>query len=411
MLLLTSANPLTLAYTVLLVDSLLAYHWFVRQQPNLSIARLFLGIFTSGALALNAAGLGGGESSAGTILLGLALWLRLGLYPFFEITTAEKNPKNYNFLAYWSFSLVVGLYLAGQTQTTPLPAILRWLVVVVMLLHGLLSWLSPPAPAGRTTLFTRLVFTQALLSLLLFTPSPEISTAFALGLTLSLVALWATPQLGRIEPGNISKAWPYLAGLLATITLLGLPFWLTWPVWATFFTSFAADALKSIIVILALALAMSGLSRYWLNVWQGEQKPDQQPPYLIPTVAAIVAAVPFLIPGFAPFILTTLMQTGLPVVNSSDTALALVLIVVVAAGAVALGYFRTQLITRLNISSAELIKIFDLRWLLIWSEKLLSRLSKFVLRINVILEGQHYLGWALLTALVGSLIIALTHGA
>ena len=93
--------------------------------------------------------------------------------------------------------------------------------------------------------------------------------------------------------------------------------------------------------------------------------------------------------------------------NSDKISLTLIIITIITAGAIGLGYFRTQIITRFSMSPAVLIKIFDLQWMLVGIDKLLNQISKFVLRVNVIFEGQHYIGWALFTALVGSLIVIL----
>jgi len=394
-----SANRLMLAYTILLFDLLLAYHWLVHRQTNLSVTRLFLGILTTGVLMIS-------TEPGGATLLGLALWLRLGLYPFFEIRAAEKQVQNYNFLAYWSFSLAVGVYLVTQTLAAPLPGILRWLIILTMLLNGLLAWLFQADTEERRTLLTRSVFTHASLPLLLAAPSAEITAAYALGLTLSLATLWTTPRPGKIHANNLSKFWPYLAPLVATLTLIGLPFSLNWPIWAMFYpTSSASDMVKTIAVMLAMILAMSGLARYWLELRHNENNSDPQS-YLFPAIAAVVAAVPFLIPGLAPLILSSIIQTDFPS-NPDTLLLTLILVAITTAGAIGLGYFRTQIITRLNISPEAWIKIFDLQWLLIWTEKGLNQIGKLVLRVNVIFEGQHYFGWALFTALVGTLIVIL----
>jgi hypothetical protein len=397
MLLFVSANQLTLAYTVFLFDILLAYHWLVCKQANLSVAHLFLGIFTAGALMLTV-------EPASTTLVGLALWLRLGLYPFFEIRAVEKQVQNYNFLAYWSLSLAVGMYLVSQILTTPLPEILRWPIVITMLLSGLLAWLFETGPRERPTLLTRLIFTQASLLLLLVNASTDAGVAFALGLTLSLAALWITPQLGQINSNNLAKFWPYLAPLTATLTLIGLPYLLNWPVWATFYqASYSSEMIKPIFIMLAITLAMSGLARYWLKLWRGESTSNGQS-HLLPAIAAIIAAVPFLIPRAAPFIISAIMQTDLP---TNPDGIPLILITITTAGAIGLGYFREQIITYFTMSPAALTKIFALQWLLSWTEKALSQISKYVLRVNIILEGQHYMGWALVTALVGTLIVIL----
>ena len=48
-----------------------------------------------------------------------------------------------------------------------------------------------------------------------------------------------------------------------------------------------------------------------------------------------------------------------------------------------------------------------LQWLFRWSESGLNQLSKALLRVRVTLEGQHYLGWAVLATLVGVLVFLL----
>ena len=159
--------------------------------------------------------------------------------------------------------------------------------------------------------------------------------------------------------------------------------------------------------MMAVMLAMSSLTRYWLNLWYSESSAGESS-RLISAIAAIIAAVPFLIPGLAPLILSSIMKADtLSSPNPNEITYTLVLITITTLGAISLGYFRTQIITRFNVPATTLINISNLQWLLIWTEKLLSQTGKFVLRVNVILEGQHYIGWALFTALVGSLIIIL----
>jgi hypothetical protein len=117
--------------------------------------------------------------------------------------------------------------------------------------------------------------------------------------------------------------------------------------------------------------------------------------------------VPFLIPGLGPLILSTLTRTELPPANFEQTPRVLAVLIVTIVGGVGLGYFRSQIIARLKISSTGLADFAGLSWLLPWWAALLDGVGKFVLRIRVILEGQHYIGWALFTALVGVLIILL----
>jgi hypothetical protein len=128
---------------------------------------------------------------------------------------------------------------------------------------------------------------------------------------------------------------------------------------------------------------------------------------LISSAAGIVAMVPFLIPGLAPLVFSAIARAELPSVELAQSISTLVPIVVIVVGAVGLGYFRPQIIAWLKTSPAAWAEFLRLRWLLFWGDKSLSRASKFALRVNVILEGQHYMGWVLFTALVGTLIIIL----
>jgi hypothetical protein len=158
-----------------------------------------------------------------------------------------------------------------------------------------------------------------------------------------------------------------------------------------------------VLVMLADSLALSGLVSYWRLIWQGDEKGSLQ------AVAGAVIMVPFLIPGLAPFIFSSITQTQLPMDGSEPSAGLYVVMLVVMAGAGSLGYFRPQLMARLHLSppvEAEIRDLVEVIWY--WLETLLSWLGKFVLRVEVLLQGQHYMGWALATALVGVVIILLS---
>jgi hypothetical protein len=401
----------TLAYTVLIFDLLSAFYWLTRKHSDLSIGRLFLGILTASALTLQK----NPGVAPGTFLLGLALWLRLGLYPFIEITvierrasTTSKQQNDDNSLAYWSLSLAVGIYLAIRTTTGPLPEVVRWLVMITMLLNGLLAWLAQQ----RAATFIRLAFTLALPPLFIAPLSEDSITAYTMGLTLSLAALWVTPQLGRPQFPEISQSWPYLPAVAATFTLIGLPLSLSWLAWTVIYATLFSieNIIFTIITILALALALSGLVRYWLILWsEADSAPvkTHTSAQSLASAAAIVAAVPFLIPGLAPLILSVIMKTEWPAINLGQSTAALIIIAITVAGAIGLGHFRPQILNRVQVSPSTLAEWVQLGWLLHWLDKMLNQVGKMVLRVNVILEGQHYIGWALFTALVGGLIIIL----
>jgi hypothetical protein len=420
-----SADGLTQSYAILLFDILVALYWLNRGHGNLSTARLFLGIFTASALALTGSLIPIGRVGPGVFLLGLALWLRLGLYPFIEATVEEARasiasqptPPNSQ-LVYWGLSLAVGIYLFIRTLAGPLPEFVRWLAVITMLLNGLLVWLTgsraetPPTFARPHSLLARLMLTQALPILLLVGPLiKNVATAYALGLTLSVVALWVTPRLGKPRLTEVAWSWPYLPALTATFTIIGLPFCLNWPAWTVIYSALLSEnVVMMVLVILAETFALSGLVRYWLLLWRdnGDGSLNARPRMrLISSAAGIVAMVPFLIPGLAPLVFSAIARAELPSVELAHSISTLVPIVAIVVGAVGLGYFRPQIIAWLKTSPSAWAEFLRLRWLLFWGDKSLSRASKFALRVNVILEGQHYMGWVLFTALVGTLIIIL----
>jgi hypothetical protein len=268
-----------------------------------------------------------------------------------------------------------------------------------MLLSGLLTWLA----GQRSTLLLRLATTAALLVLLVGPLDREIATAYTFGLILSLVALWITPRLGRPQLTEQAWPWPYLPAVGASLTLAGLPWLLVWPARSGIYQSLFIYGNLVIVmgVVLAEALALSGLASYWLMNWPGSHPDDKQ------ATAAVVILTPFLIPGLAPFMLGIVTKTKLPAVDFVQPPGVFLAVAVVVAGAVGLGYFRPQLMRRLKISAATLVDWVNLSWLQPWSENSLSRGSKLVLRVEVFLQGQHYLGWALFTAVVGVLVILL----
>ncbi|MBN1995177.1 MAG: hypothetical protein JW953_20980 [Anaerolineae bacterium] len=404
-----SANNLTLNYAVLVFDLCLVYYWLTQGHYNLSAARLFLGILTASALTLTSSL---PNTTWGAFLLGLALWLRLGLYPFSEAAVAEKQANlknNSSMLVYWGLSLAVGIYLVAGSMAGSLPEIWRWLTLTTMLLNGLLAWLIEPSQGQRSLLLVRLILVQTLLPLLLAASlSKEVIGAYAVGLILSLAALWVTPSLGRPPFGReLWQWWPYTPALAATFTLVGMPLFLNWPAWIAIFS------LENLLLIggvmVAQTLALSGLARYWLGLL-GQNNANLSsvsltPGQLMASVAGVVAAVPFLIPGLGPLVLAALMHIEWPAANFTPATLATIVVSVIAAAA--LGYFRKNITDRLKIPVPPLAEFIQLRWLLRWAEKSLSGIGKLILRTNVILEGQHYLGWALFTALVGVIIVIL----
>jgi len=392
-----SANGLTLVYAVLGFDVLTMFYWLQRGHRELSIARIFLGLFTIAGLMLASLGPTPG-AGPGALWLGLALWLRLGLYPFIE-TNVHGRWQDYGTLAYLALSLVIGVYLAMRVLVQPQTGLMPWLFGLFMLLNGLLAWLSDEQP----DLLARLLLVGTAFLVLVAPLDQGATTAYSVGLMLSIVVLWITPHLGRPRLTEGAWSWPYLPAVAATLTLIGLPFSLGWLARTTLYHALLLrDNIPLLfLVILSESLALSGLVRYWLLLWQGDEQSERR------SMVGIVVMVPFLIPGLAPLILATLTRTNLPPANFQQEAAIVGALVVTILGGFGLGYFRPTLTSRLKIAPFLLADFARLGWLLPWWAAWLNWLGRFILRIRVILEGRHYMGWALFTALVGILIILL----
>jgi hypothetical protein len=190
----------------------------------------------------------------------------------------------------------------------------------------------------------------------------------------------------------------------ATISLVGVPLSLGWLVRVEFYRSlFGLDhPLLTVAALLAEALALSGLVRYWLILSKGSETNSRR------SMVGIIMMVPFLIPGLAPFTLAAITGTDLSLGRVETSFQTVLVIVLLLTGGLLLGYFRNRLVSRLNIPAELLIELIHLRWLVRWWQAFLGRIGKSTLRVRVILEGQHYIGWAVFIALIGALIILLS---
>ncbi len=410
-----SANGLTILYAVVAFDVVTAVVWISKGQHNIGVSRLFLGVFTGVALVLASLAPGDG-STLGRYALGVVLWLRLGLYPLVEFA-ANRRWRDDERLAYLVLSAGVGLFLVARSLHQPLPYPLMWLTVITMLLGGFLTWLvgsaendAPgvePTPGQlrelRTGLVTGLGLTLALLPLLAAPLDVRAATAFAVGLLLSLVALWATPALGRPQFSEGAWSWPYLPAVMSTATLVGVPLSLGWIFRAASYQSlFRVDSLPIMLVVaLAEALALSGLLLYWRWLVRGQEQNLRR------SMVGILAMVPFLTPGLGPFILFSIVSPGRPLFQTDATTFSMIVMVGVVAAAGALGYFKPQLQARLTFWPAIALEPETGRNALRWADDLFYLLSRLILRVQLVLEGQHYFAWAMVVALVGMIIILL----
>jgi hypothetical protein len=393
MLLFVAANGLTVGYAIFLFDLLTGLYWLKRGQTGLGVARLFLGVLVSSSLVLT-----GVSPTVGLGLFYLALWLRLGIFPVLE--GLNETSQGIGYLVYLVLSFITGIYLFIRILNTPPSLFFFWLILITMLVGGWLGWLAN----RRTAMLTQLVAVLGLLLLLVNPSAREIALACTVGFSLSLAALWIMPALGSPYVRESAWLWPYLPAAGATLTLAGMPYFLSWPLFPLIYGQLVETGGYTAVLAaaLALGLGLSGLVGYWREVWLGREANKMS------AAGAVVAMVPFLLPGLGLFIMTGITSNNPSLFASNLPASSYWFGVLALAAAGALGYFKLPILQYFNlpadtytIVAANHNQFYPVmaRWA-DWA-------GKQVLRVEVFLQGQHYLGWAILTALVGALIFIL----
>lgn len=407
-LLLSAANGLTLAHAVVAFDTVAAFFGLRLGHGYLAMGatRIFLGVLTAAAILVT-----GLATPYGLFLLGLALGWRLGVMPFLEAAALAGWPFKER-LVYQGLTLTVGAYLALRLVSEPLPELVRWFVIVLMLLAGLLAWLTSldrneteVAVQFRSKFLSWLVLTEALL-LLLAGPLPSgAGVALVVGLLLSWLTLSMTPLLGLLPGREQVWFWPYLPAALATLTLIGAPFSLGWWAKLSIYESLLSTSNLALVLLTLAAeiLAQSGLVRYWLTmVAQGHHRHSRR------LHIAVLAVLLLLMPGLAPISLFYLTGLEVSISRMPWSVAAVVVLVVVPVVATVIGYQRQTRLARLELPGSWLDRYAYLAWLPGMEQQWFDRVSRGILRWRVITEGQHYLGWTIFTALMGALIILLS---
>ncbi|MDM8528453.1 hypothetical protein QUF58_09610 [Anaerolineales bacterium HSG24] len=413
-----STSPLALSYAVILFDLWAAFYWFRQRQTDLGIARLFLTGLT--VLSLILIMIQPSDPLAVYLLTG-TIWLRLILYPLFELHGRQASDDGE--VIYFGISVMVGLYLALNLLNQPLPASIRWLTIAILLLNGIIIWLSAISDQTINKLsLIRIVVPLGGLTLLIV-PATLKLTIYALMLPLALAVLWITANLGRVS----SQRLRYLPGAVATISLIGLPSTFGWlvlpPIYEMTSSNWGVPTLIGI--ILCLGLSFSYLVTYWQTLWfaplnnetedvaeneaENEDETESTPAdtELISNMAigAIFISMIPLLPLIGQLGLSRLTGLTVPslIIPTTETLVAVGLFWLLAAGA---GYYRLDIVYRLNIPVETLNQILTGGWLT-WLLSPLGRLDKFTLQLQVILEGKHYMAWVFFIALVGGLTFLL----
>jgi len=400
-LVLLSANTLTLAYALFIFNLVATFFWWQQGDISVGLGRLFLGTFTaiSFGLAFTVP-----NNALLIYLVASVVWLQVVFYPMFEVIYLQIHTARYQAvtpLLYFVATLMVSLYTTQMVIQTPLPLIFQGATLIAILLTGLVIWLF--TTTDDTTISQNLIrlISMPPMVLLLVLPIETITlTMLMVGLSLSLTALWLTASMGPLNGG---KVWPYLPAMLATLTVLGLPTTLGWQTLTYIYHQlFASQTMLTIsLVLIAQGLAFSGLFSYWQATWHGETK---QTPFSIG--ATFIALIPFLLPVGGSYIILAIAQIEgvlLPLQQPINLFVALGITWLIGGG---LAYYQTDIISRAPLlpalfyplatpqGGAYLFRAWDY-------------IGKVMLRVQVVLEGRHYLGWTFLIALMGALIILL----
>jgi hypothetical protein len=221
---------------------------------------------------------------------------------------------------------------------------------------------------------------------------------------------------------------------LATASLLGVPFTLGWlGRGALYQATWEVGVLVTLaVVVVAEGAALSILYLYWQRLLrsepgkvehavtpsdQGSQEMSQGEHISMEqgseiefegdiwyVVGATLACIPFLIPVLGPQLVP-----GAPLTSDQGPTDVIPLLALVGSllWALFLGYGRSHQLDSAPFSRHGLMDILRLSWLLHSVEHGLETLGGVLLRMRAVIEGEHYLAWAILLALGLGLVIVL----
>jgi hypothetical protein len=416
----------TLAFAVLLFDVVTALFALAAEQPiwgdsratGRAVARLALGVLTSTAVVAAAPGnqpLPARPFEPGD-LFALTIWLRVGLYPLLEADLPAGFPLPAG-LVWHTLTLAVGLYLAS----TGLAPWLVWPLGLTAVLHAARAWLEPAREGALVHAAYALAGGLAALAAAGGGGDPAL-VAGALSILTALVALTLTPAaLGRPDLEQPKRLWLYLPPLLATLSLLGLPFTLGWPGRGALYRAVWSAGLPGALalVVVAEGAALSILYPFWVRLLGGadlaasESNGAHGAPapgggggdggMIWPGLGAALACIPFLVPVLAPRLLPGAAGGVLGAAPGS----ALLGLIGALLWAFFLGYGRPRLLAGLPFPPDALLQAVSMGWLARRLGRLLDGAARLLLRVRAVVEGEHYLAWAVLLALAVGLYLVL----
>lgn len=400
-----AANGIGFSYALLLFDIVGCIYWLHNKHTNLALARLALSVATTIALML--VGLSPTTLAGGTVLA-FALWLRIGVFPFVEISIwSDEKLTTEEAMVWLALSTAVGLYVAARFLVIPVPSFVYVLMSLTLLLNACLAWLGETSAEKIRIKLLQMVLIQPGLALLISPLPARVSITLALGYTMALGALWIMPRVGKPNVFERHWLWIYATPVLATLSLIGFPFTFGWVVHRQIYTDLLLENRQGVLALILLTegIAFSVLYEYWRKLLAGNDKKEK------PLLTALILTVPFLFPGLAGLVFSVI--TGLEL-NGAESASAPISaatiftqLLIVWALAVGFGYGRRWLLDKLGINPRTVESVLRLGWLWPWVWLGANKVSRGVLWFKAILEGGHYLGWAFLLALTGILVVIL----
>jgi hypothetical protein len=416
----------TLAFALFLFDATAALFALAGRRSGQAVGRLLLGVLSSAVVIALAQGTD--HLTAYPLALGgffsLTLWLRLGLYPLVEAEAPLDFLPPLR-LGWGVINLAVGLYLV-LAGVAPWVA---WLAGVTTLLHGLLAWLEPSRERALAHAGHALAGGILLMAALVTYASGVVAAS------MSILAAWVAlgltaPRLSRPDASHPWRLWAYLAPLLATVSLVGVPFTLGWEGRAVLYQlTWEAGAPGALtLAVVAEGAALSVLYRYWrrllrntptvvepspgsgeIRVASAQRKESRGQGNMEAWrwLGASMAAIPLLIPLVGPrWLLNAAPSASVSTAVGPRSLSTLLGLAGSLLWALFLGYGRRRLLDTMPFSRHALMRALRLGWLLAALGRALDTLGRVLLRIRAVIEGEHYLAWAILLALGLGLVIA-----
>lgn len=403
-----ASDARTLALCGLAFDVAVTVLLLALRHRQLALARLLLGVAQATALMAvsDHSVVLGADHVAGAVFCVL-VWVRIGLYPLVEADQIESGEMAPLTLGWHAVQLAVGLYLAQ----TGLPSWLLWPVVGTTMLHGALAWLAK----NRETCMVYAVYTLAGTALAGLALGAQPDTAPAAGAVLAgalLAVTLAGSRATSLVGVRVSRDWlrlaNYLPLLLSTISLAGLPQTLGFATWGQAFalTWGKASPITTAALIMAQGAGLSVLVRYWRPAWQVR---DGEPIVAVRLISGTLVAVPFLVPILGPYWWTASTAGADALSAATSGAGTWIGLGVAVLWAVFLGAGQPVMLRRVFFRRGALCHWLRLEPAFAVGLRVFSFCGTLLLRLRVVFEGEHYLGWAILLLSLG-LLLALVHG-